>query len=139
MSSTTSYRLSGIALIIGAVVFQPLRNLLQRGVNRLLYGLRDEPYVVLAGLGQRLKTILDPDAVLSTIVTTAREALKLSYAAIEVKEETMFVLAASSGTLPMKEALWLPLVYQSKQVGTLIIAPRGRDDALTPGDCRQTG
>ena len=118
MSSTTSYRLSGIALIIGAVVFQPLRNLLQRGVNRLLYGLRDEPYVVLAGLGQRLKTTLDPDAVLSTIVTTVREALKLSYAAIEVKEETMFVLAASSGTLPMKEALRLPLVYQSKQVGT---------------------
>jgi signal transduction histidine kinase len=27
-------------------------------------------------------------------------------------------------------------VYQSKQVGTLIIAPRGRDDALTPADLR---
>jgi signal transduction histidine kinase len=28
----------------------------------------------------------------------------------------------------------LPLVYQNKQVGTLIIAPRGRDDMLTPAD-----
>ncbi len=101
-----------------------------------MYGLRDEPYVVLAGLGQRLKTTLDPDAVLSTIVATVREALKLSYAAIEVKEETTFVLAASSGTPPIKEALRLPLVYQSKQVGTLIIAPRGWDDALTPADLR---
>src|SRR3989454_11155762 len=107
MSSTTSYRLSGIALIIGAMVFQPLRSLLQRGINRLLYGLRDEPYVVLAGLGQRLKTTLDPGAVLPTIVQTVREALKLSYAAIEVKEETTFVLAASSGTPPMKEPLRL--------------------------------
>ena len=39
---------------------------------------------------------------------TLREALKLSYAAIEVKEETTFVLAASSGTPPMKEPLRLP-------------------------------
>jgi signal transduction histidine kinase len=46
------------------------------------------------------------------------------------------VQAASSGTPPMKEALRLPLVYQSKQVGALIIAPRGRDDALTPADLR---
>jgi signal transduction histidine kinase len=73
---------------------------------------------------------------LPTIVQTVREALKLSYAAIEVKEETTFVLAASSGTPPMKEPLRLPLVYQSNQVGTLIIAPRGRDDALTPADLR---
>ncbi|HEY6408520.1 MAG TPA: GAF domain-containing sensor histidine kinase, partial [Ktedonobacteraceae bacterium] len=117
-----------------AVLFQPLRGLLQRSVNRLLYGLRDEPYVVLAGLGQRLKTTLDPDAVLSTIVETVREALKLPYAAIEVKEGEALALAASAGTLPLKEALRLPLVYQGEPVGTLLIAPRGRDDALTSAD-----
>jgi signal transduction histidine kinase len=44
------------------------------------------------------------------------------------------VQAASTGTPPMKEALRLPLVYQSKQVGALIIAPRVRDDSLTPAD-----
>jgi signal transduction histidine kinase len=126
--------ISLIATGVVAVVFQPLRNLLQRGVNRLFYGQRDEPYVVLAGLGQRLKTTLDPDAVFSTIVETVKEALKLSFVAIEVKEGTSFVKAASSGTPPVKEALRLPLLYQSKQVGILIIAPRGRDDALTPAD-----
>lgn len=126
--------ISLIATAIVAVLFQPLRHLLQRGINRLLFGLRDEPYVVLAGLGQRLKTTLEPDAVLSTIVETVREALKLSFVAIEVKEETTFVQATSSGTPPMKEALRLPLVYQGKHVGTLIIAPRARDDALTPTD-----
>jgi len=119
-----------------AVLFQPLRAFLQRGINRLLYGLRDEPYVVLARLGQRLKTTLDPDAVLSTIVATVREALKLSYAAIEVREGTALALAASSGTPPAQETLRLPLAYQSEPVGTLIIAPRGRDDSLTPADLR---
>jgi signal transduction histidine kinase len=119
-----------------AVLFQPLRAFLQRGINRLLYGLRDEPYVVLARLGQRLKTTLDPDAVLSTIVATVREALKLSYAAIEVQEGTAVALAASSGTPPAQETLRLLLAYQNETVGTLIIAPRGRDDALTPADLR---
>jgi len=126
--------ISLIATGLVAVAFQPLRDLLQRGVNRLLYGLRDEPYVVLTGLGQRLKTTLDPDAVLSTIVETVREALKLSYAAIEVKEGAALALAASAGTPPVKEALRLPLVHQGELVGTLLIAPRGRDDELTPAD-----
>jgi two-component system NarL family sensor kinase len=119
-----------------AVLFQPLRERLQRGVNRLLYGLRDEPYVVLAGLGQRLQATLDPDAVLSTIVATVREALKLSYAAIEVQDGTAFALAAASGSPPAQAALRLPLVHQGEPVGTLLIAPRGRDDTLTPADLR---
>jgi hypothetical protein len=77
--------ISLIATGIVAVLFQPLRDLLQRGVNRLFYGQRDEPYVVLAGLGQRLKSTLDPGAVFTTIVETIKEALKLSFVAIEVK------------------------------------------------------
>jgi signal transduction histidine kinase len=128
--------ISLVATGLVAVLFQPLRAFLQRGINRLLYGLRDEPYVVLARLGQRLKTTLDPDAVLSTIVATVREALKLSYAAIEVQERTALALAASSGTPPAQETLRLPLAYQNETVGTLIIAPRGRDDTLTPADLR---
>ena len=42
--------------------FQPLRERLQRGVNRLLYGQRDEPYAVLSRLGQRLAAALAPEA-----------------------------------------------------------------------------
>jgi signal transduction histidine kinase len=132
--SSGNLLISLIAAGLVAVAFQPLRDLLQRGINRLLYGLRDEPYVVLAGLGQRLKTTLEPDAILSTIVETVREALKLSYAAIEVKEGSMLALAASAGTPPAKEVLRLPLVYQGEPVGTLILAPRGRDNALTSAD-----
>ena len=90
--------------------------------------------MVLAGLGQRLQATLDPDAMVSTIVETVREALKLSYVAIEVQEGTTFVLVASTGTPPTKAVLRLPLVHQREPIGALIIAPRGRDDALTPAD-----
>src|SRR5439155_14206074 len=71
-----------VATGLVAVLFQPLRQRLQRAVNRLLYGQRDEPYTVLSRLGQRLGANLPPDAVLSTIVGSVAEALKLPYAAI---------------------------------------------------------
>ena len=128
--------ISLIAAGLVAVVFQPLRRILQRGVNRLFYGLRDEPYMILAGLSQRLKASLDPEAVLPIIVQSVREALKLSYAAIEVNEGAGFTLAAASGTPPASEPARLPLVYQGQPVGALLIGPRGQSDALTPADLR---
>ena len=45
-----------------------LRLRLQRGVIRLLYGLREEPYVPLARLGMRLEGKGAPDTVLEVIV-----------------------------------------------------------------------
>ena len=128
--------ISLVATGLIAVLFQPLRTLLQRGVNRLVYGLRDEPYVALSRLGQRLKTTLEPDEVLSTIVATVRETLKLSYAAIEIPEGPAFALAAASGVPPTKEAVRLSLIHQGEAVGNLLIAPRGRNEMLTPSDLR---
>jgi len=65
--------ISLLAAGLVAVLSQPLRDRLQRGVNRLLYGQRDEPYTALAQLGHRLEATLAPGAVLPTIVETIRE------------------------------------------------------------------
>jgi hypothetical protein len=46
-----------------AVVFQPLRTRLQRGVNRLMYGERDDPYGLISRLGARLEATLVPYAI----------------------------------------------------------------------------
>jgi hypothetical protein len=43
-----------------AVLFQPLRMRLQRSVNRLMYGERDDPYAVISRLGKRLEAALAP-------------------------------------------------------------------------------
>lgn len=67
-----------------AVLFQPVRQRLQRGVNRLMYGDRDEPYAALSRLGQRLGGALAPDAVAPTIVASIAGALKLPYVALIV-------------------------------------------------------
>ena len=127
--------ISLVATGLVAVLFQPLRALLQRGVNRLLYGQRDEPYSVITQLSQRLESTLAPDAVLSTIVETVAQALKLPYVAILLKQEETFRLAASTGVL-VGEPLVLPLVYQAETIGQMRLAPRAPGEPFMPADRR---
>jgi signal transduction histidine kinase len=127
--------ISLVATGLVAVLFHPLRAVLQRGVNRLLYGQRDEPYTVITRLSQRLEGTLAPDVVLSTIVETVAQALKLPYVAILLRQQEGFALAASSGRV-VAEPLILPLVYQAETIGQLHLAPRTPGEPLTPADRR---
>src|SRR5258708_3512807 len=79
--------LSLLATGLIAVLFQPLRLRLQRGVNRLMYGERDDPYAVLTRLGSHLEATLVPEKVLPTIVETVAQALKRPYVAIALAPE----------------------------------------------------
>ena len=146
--------ISLIAAGLVAVLFQPLRVWLQRGVNRLLYGQRDEPYAVITSLSQRLEATLAPDAVLPTIVETVAQALKLPYAAILLKRDDEFAIAASYGKEPGKDRpgrahpslsgdggvsgrdglFSLPLVYQREPIGKLLLAPRAPGEDFTRAD-----
>jgi signal transduction histidine kinase len=127
--------ISLIATGLVAVLIQPFRAWVQRGVNRLLYGQRDEPYTVITQLSQRLEGTLAPDAVLSTIVETVAQALKLPYVAILLKREDTFRLMASAGE-PVGDPLVLPLVYQAETIGQMCLAPRAPGEPFTPADRR---
>src|SRR5437870_1674907 len=118
-----------------AVLFQPLRERMQRGVNRLLYGQRDEPYAVLSRLGQRLGASLPPEAVLPTIVQTVAEALKLPYAALGFEHEGALEIAAAVG-VPGGEPFRLPLTYQGASVGALLLGPRVPGEPFSTADRR---
>ena len=118
-----------------AVLFQPLRGRLQRSVNRLMYGERDDPYAVLSRLGQRLEAALAPDAALNTVVQTVAQALKLPYAEISLKQGDGFVTAASYGYLA-DERVTLPLTYGAELVGRLKLAPRAPGEEFSSSDRR---
>ncbi len=118
-----------------AVLFHPLRDWVQIRVNRLLYGQRDEPYVALAHLGQRLEGALTPDVVLPTIVETVAHSLKLPYVAIAVGTESDLHTAASYGE-PLTETLTFPLIANGEIAGRLVIAPRGPGERFSPADQR---
>jgi len=130
-----------IATGVVAVLFQPVRERIQRGVNRLMYGERDDPYAVLSRLGQRLESTLAADTVLLTVVETVREALKLPYAAIVLNDERSThndahdEIVAASGTPVAVPVVW-PLVYQQDRVGQLLLAPRAVGEAFSSADRR---
>jgi signal transduction histidine kinase len=116
-----------------AVAFQPLRGRLQRGVNRLMYGDRDDPYAVVSRLGRRLEATLAPDTVLPTVVETIAQALKLPYAAILLKEGEGYRTAASYGST-RGEPETLPLVYQREEIGRLVLSPRAPREGFSDAD-----
>ena len=64
IGSSQGRLVSAAAAAVCALAAAPLRNRLQRGVNRFLYGARDEPASAVAELGHRLEATLGPDAVL---------------------------------------------------------------------------
>jgi signal transduction histidine kinase len=122
-----------VAAGLVAVLFTPLRARLQRGVNHLMYGERDEPYTVLSRLGRRLETTLAPEAGLEAVAEAVAQALKLPYAAIELKRDDGYKRVAERGD-PKDENTVLPLVHQGETVGRLVVAPRSPGEEFSKQD-----
>ena len=119
LTSSGDLVLSLVVTGVVAVCFQPVRARVQRFVNRLMYGERDDPYTALAGLGRTLTSSLQLDAVLPRAVETLGQTLALQYVGIAVQDETV----AEFGT-PGADVLVVPLVHQGASVGELRLAPR---------------
>jgi signal transduction histidine kinase len=124
--------ISLVATGIVAVLFAPARVRVQRAVDRLLYGRRNEPYAALAQLGERLEGTLAPDAVLPAIVSAVREALRLPYVAVRLADDAPPVTAGE--TVAATETL--PLVHQGEPVGSLVLGLRPGESGFSPADRR---
>ena len=121
-----------------AVLFQPVRQRLQRTVNRLMYGERDDPYAALSRLGRRLGGALAPNAIAPAIVESIAAALKLPYVAVTVGREPGEAAAplAAWGRPPLYSVLSIPLSYQGQTVGALLLAARGPGETFSAVDRR---
>ena len=127
--------ISLLATGLAAVIFQPLRDRLQRAANRLMYGERDDPYAVLSRLGSRLESTPAHDAVLPAVTRTVQEALKVPYAEIQLKRKEGFETAAVAGD-PVDHALRLPLVYGGETVGRLVLGARAGEEGFAAAERR---
>jgi len=114
-----------------AVLFQPFRDHLQRGVNRLIYGERDDPVEALSRLGQSLETALPPDQVLPALVKTIAQTLKLPFVGIAIQGQPV----ASFGQQSENPSTF-PLTFQGETTGELLAAPRSPDEFFTPAETR---
>jgi len=120
---------------LAAILVQPMRDGLQRLVNRLMYGERDDPYAVLSRLSRRLEGFLSPEATLPAVVETVAQALKLPYVAIALKQDGDLRISASYG-LAGDEWVQLPLIYQGETLGQLRLSSRSPNETFTPGEQR---
>ena len=125
-----------VAAGVAVALVQPLRSQLQRSVNRLLYGERDDPYAAVARLGRRLELSLAPEDVLPTVVESVAGALKRPYVAIELERDGGFDVGASFGEPRLGEPLVLPLIHQGNTVGRLVASQRSPTEALSSRDLR---
>jgi signal transduction histidine kinase len=112
-----------VATAVAVLAALPLRDVVQRRVNHLSYGLRDEPSAALARLGERLDAAGAPHDALAAALRTVAEALRLSYVAVEA-EGGLRVAHGRRGPEPVRE---LPLPFAGETIGRLVVQSRHSD------------
>lgn len=123
--------LSLLAAGVVAVAFQPLREVVQGGVNRITYGAWGEPSQVVERLGDRLADAVAPEVTLPSVLESLAADLRLPYVAVLGRDGDVL---AARGT-DAEDARDVPLVHQREVVGTLRLAapaslrPAGRAPA----------
>jgi len=118
-----------------AVMLNPLRLRLQHAINRLMYGDRDDPITVISDLGRQLETAAAPGESLNLLVETIGRSLKLPYVAITTRDGDRDQTVVASGNA-QSDLLRLPLIYQSRQVGDLLLAPRAPGESFSAAERR---
>jgi two-component system, NarL family, sensor kinase len=121
------------AAVVVAVAFAPVKERVQRTVDRLLYGERRDPYRALSQLGSRLEAALSPEDVLPAVVGTVAQALRVPYAAVELRDEDGSHVVASVGSAKGGEER-VALHYRGELVGELAIGLRPGESDLSPAD-----
>ncbi len=107
-----------LATAVVAVAFQPLREAIQGGVNRLTYGAWDEPHALVRALHDRLGLATTPERALPVVGAAVREALHLDSLSVEAVDGAVL---AAAGSPPGTAVRRFPLVHAGTTVGELTV------------------
>jgi len=135
--------LSALAAALAALLLIPLRESLQRAVNRVVYGRWHEPYEVLAGLGERLEAAADVDRLLDAVIAELTTGLDLRDVGVRGLDGTVAVGAtvpdapapdgpafpdarAGTGTVIPVQAFGVTVGYLSYRTDRHLSAPEER-------------
>jgi two-component system, NarL family, sensor kinase len=118
-----------VAVLAAVLVALPLRDLLARAANRLVYGYRDDPYGALVRLGQRLEDAAVPEDVLPAVARTVRDVLRIPYVDIEIRGSRTTVGDPSGAPCET-----LSLVFAGETIGVLTAEQREPGVPFTPAE-----
>lgn len=113
-----------LATALVAVLFAPLRELVQRRVNAFLFGRRDDPWTSLVLLGHRAEAAGDARAALQDVSDVLLSSLRLSSVQVLLADGDADVSVATRGAPPGERAVEQALVHLGERIGTLRVAPR---------------
>lgn len=122
-----------LAAVAAAVACWPLRDRLQRRVNRWFHGDRGAPHGAAAKLGRQI-VAAGTEATLDSIAGGVADSMRLPYTAIELRSGDGWVLAAAHGE-PPPDLAEFPLTSQRETIGRLLVGTRPGDQ-LGPADKR---
>ena len=107
-----------------ALIALPLRDVLQRTVNRLMYGRRDEPWQAMRRLGQVLEWAADPDLAFPAIVDTLADDLRLPFVSLAVVDADGTTRTVAERGERRGPTVVLPLDHGRERVGQLELGVR---------------
>lgn len=113
-----------------AVAFEPLRERVQRGVDHLVYGERDEPYQVISRLGDLLGRTVEPRRLLPLLTGTIAQSLQVPYVAVELDGRDGARRRAEHGR-PTTRVHGFDMRAQGERVGRLLVATRSPGGRFT--------
>jgi signal transduction histidine kinase len=123
-----------------AVVFQPVRERLQRVANRLVYGKRATPYEVIADFSHRMAGTLSIDEVLPRIAEAAAQGVGAQASRVRLflpdgsEQSSTWPATAEDPTFDRT----LTVAYHDEPIGEIAVAPRAGEQ-LTPVEERLLG
>ncbi|MEV1174134.1 GAF domain-containing protein, partial [Nonomuraea sp. NPDC049784] len=121
-----------LAVVAATLVALPLRDILQRAVNRIVYGYRDDPAGALVRLSRRLEAAALPEEVLPSVARTVQAALRVPYVEVRLGQ----AIRARAGAPSVDPPEEFPLLFAGETVGTLAVAGRDPGGAFTPAERR---
>jgi signal transduction histidine kinase len=123
--------------VVVAIVVNPLRVVLQRLVNRLLYGDRDDPYAALSRVAEQLTATAARRVTLAAVAADVGRAMRVPYVIIKWRTEDRWELAEFGREPAGGTALYeVPLTFRDEQVGWLGVSNRGPGERFSPAERR---
>ncbi|MBP2327328.1 signal transduction histidine kinase [Kibdelosporangium banguiense] len=117
-----------IATVAVVIMLAPLYRTLLRRLDRRLFGHRADPYIALSSLSERLENPISEPLV--AVANTVAVALRLPYVAVYVGTDDRRSLVAESGRNRGWQQVSVPMTYDCKQVGELIVEVRSPEERL---------
>lgn len=124
-----------IASGLVVVAFQPVHRRVQHGVDHLLYGDRDDPYLVIARLAEVLGCTVEPTAVMPLVTGTIAGSLHVPYVAVELEEPDGPVVVAEHGR-PVTMTESFDMVSRGERIGRLRVGRRSTGARFSRHECR---